>query len=155
MKILFLDFDGVLNSSEFFERSRLREIGETDKEHKLSMLDPKAVGLLNKIIEETGCEVVISSTWRLGNKLEFLVNLLVVKGLNKDFRRNFIGVTPRIAGSERGHEIQKWLDENPAEKFVILDDDGDMAHLMSNLVWCDFLTGLTLELAEETIRRLK
>ena len=43
-----------------------------------------------------------------------------------------IGRTPSL-GTERGFEIQEWLDENnqdQIEEFVILDDDADMCHFL-------------------------
>lgn len=60
----------------------------------------------------------------------------------------------RMSSQVRGHEIQEWLDDHPfVQRFVIVDDDGDMAHLMSKLVQTDFTDGLTKEKAGEIIRR--
>lgn len=87
-KILFLDIDGVLNS-ELFMLSSLRYKlnkyfpiwkifkflnimwfyrrilnNETLDKFYLNQIDKKAVSLLNEVINETGCKVVLSSTWR-------------------------------------------------------------------------------------------
>ena len=58
-------------------------------------------------------------------------------------------------GKKRGIEIQTWLDENPGvEKFIILDDDSDMVHLMPHLLQTDGEFGLTNEIADKAIKRL-
>jgi hypothetical protein len=47
---------------------------------------------------------------------------------------------------ERGHEIQAWMDEHGTpERFCIVDDGSDMAHLRHKLVQTDCYTGLTEE----------
>jgi hypothetical protein len=58
---------------------------------------------------------------------------------------------------ERGHEIADWLDRHPEVRgFVILDDDGDMAHLKDSLVQTKLHDGgLTEELADRAIQRLR
>ena len=67
---------------------------------------------------------------------------------------NYIGKTPKL-WEKRGLEIQKWLDKNPGvDKFIILDDDSDMVHLMSHLLQTDGEFGLTNEIADEAIKRL-
>lgn len=158
MKVLFLDFDGVLNSCNWFRSRYLEDVNAQELEGKL---DPEAVANLNRIIEETGCQVVISSTWRRSNSLGTLLRLLCLRGFDKKHWDNFIGVTPVLDRKdremvERGHEIQAWLDKHP-EKFdriVILDDDGDMVHLMPHLVLTSGETGLDTEKTEDVIRRL-
>lgn len=164
--VLFLDFDGVLNSCEWFQKSRAdRQAAPSQEKHEEEMIDPAAVANLNRIIEATGCQVVISSTWRRGRTVGALLRILVKRGLDKKHWDNFIGATPVLDSRmdsglwravERGHEIQAWLDKWP-EKFqriVILDDDGDMAHLMPHLVLTHGATGLDAEKTEDAIRRL-
>jgi hypothetical protein len=164
--VLFLDFDGVLNSCEWFNKSRAdRQAAGSVMEHEREMIDPEAVARLNRIIEATGCSVVISSTWRKSRTVGELLRILVSRGLDGKHWDNFIGKTPVLDSQmdsglwravERGHEIQAWLDKWP-EKFqriVILDDDGDMAHLMPHLVLTHGIPGLDDEKTEDVIRRL-
>lgn len=162
--VLFLDFDGVLNSSNWY-RARTRTPNPTQEEHHLNELDPSAVAQLSRIIRETNCSVVISSTWRRGNSVGYLIRILVKRGLSNAHWGNFIGATPILDGRlpsgiytapERGLEIQAWLDDHP-EKFehvVILDDDSDMAHLLPNLIGCNGNEGLTAEKATLAIEIL-
>lgn len=131
MKVIFLDIDGVLNN--YSTKIDLR-------------WEPSLVEILNRIIKETGAKVVLSSTWR---RIESNRNII-----KNDMKIDFIDVTPK-RWKERGHEIQEWLDKNPVvERFIILDDDADMVHLMSHLLQTDGEFGLTDEIADEAIKKL-
>ena len=72
MKVLFLDIDGVLNSENWFgyrlyciKNNMFNEVinfvntNDERIKHKLSMIDDRAIANLNRIIEETGCKVVL------------------------------------------------------------------------------------------------
>ena len=163
MKVLFLDIDGVLNSQNWFAYrlycvknnmvNILMNFVDTDDrniKHKLTMLDDRAIANLNRIIEETGCKVVLSSSWRSSIESEniFTQNLLKLKG----FKYEFYDVTPRLWFSDfsirRGEEIKFWLDKesekHEIESFVILDDDSDMLpEQMNNFIHIDGQVGLT------------
>ena len=165
MKVLFLDIDGVLNSQNWFGWRaycmKNKGIGEFDMDkhltddkyvlYKLSMLDQRAVANLNRIIDETGCKVVLSSSWRcLWNPKE---NDLTVEALKlRGFKYDFYGVTPRMPqkdfGQERGLEIQAWMDKeleiNEIESYLILDDDRDMLpEQMDNFILINGQYGLS------------
>jgi hypothetical protein len=161
MKVLFLDIDGVLNSTDFLQRKAARNGGRViGTDH----IDPDAVSRLNTIIAMTDCKVVVSSVWRFNKTPDELYLHLRKHG----FVGEVIGSTPQNAkkGYERGHEIQEWLDtvgqqfEEPVECFVILDDDSDMVHLLHRLVKTKFANGLQDEhvakaialLSEEAVR---
>ena len=163
MKVLFLDIDGVLNSENWFAYriycvknnmvNILMNFVDTDDrniKHKLTMLDDRAIANLNRIVEETGCKVVLSSSWRSSIESEniFTQNLLKLKG----FKYEFYDVTPRLwfidFSIRRGEEIKFWLDKesekHEIESFVILDDDSDMLpEQMNNLIHIDGQVGLT------------
>ena len=140
MKIIFLDFDGVLNSSRFFKE-------QTPKGVLIASpgLDPKAVEVLNEIIERSGAMVVVSSAWRIGSSVVRLRGTLGEVG----FRGKVRGLTPNFNTAERGREIQTWLDEDGkrygVSSFVIIDDMGYMGLLQDRLVQTDFETGLLPE----------
>ena len=119
MKVIFLDIDGVLNSEH--TKARCGEcIG----------IDGAMVKRLRKIVEATGAEIVLSSTWRLGynkdhKELEHHAKYLNNKLGNQHMR--VVGMTPDLGrmGILRGDEIKKWLDTNSdvVEEYVILDDE--------------------------------
>jgi hypothetical protein len=112
LPVLFLDVDGVLNCEQDFR----------DQNH----LCQRKVKMLNAL---PPCDVVISSTWRLGVYSQ-LVSALHWMGL----RKHVVGRTcsaflldeEKNIWSQRGDEIQHWLDGNGNPHFAIVDDDGDM-----------------------------
>jgi hypothetical protein len=134
-RLLFLDVDGVLN-------------GQTNG------IEPELVARLNRIVEMSGCKVVVSSTWRLHYELPILQSMLNAAG----FTGKLAGRTPKYmsctehldAGWEcdqahRGHEIKTYLrnaypDEQPT--IVILDDGGDMEPYGERLVQTQYDVGL-------------
>src|SRR5689334_1687229 len=104
MKVIFLDFDGVLNSLAFLRK----EPGPLDR------LDPAAVARLSALAQRSGAKVVISSSWRLQRSLDDLRHLLRSLG----FAGEVVGRTPdltatvRVADSSavRSMEIRAWLE---------------------------------------------
>jgi hypothetical protein len=122
-KIIFLDFDGVITTL----KSRWR-------------LDIEKLNLLGEILDKTGAQLVISSSWRQNN-VENTINQF--KDKTRYFNNNMefpycdkiIGVTKYVPPKKmsdrhlRGDEIQLWIDENLKGKeynYCILDDDMDM-----------------------------
>jgi hypothetical protein len=126
MKLIFLDIDGVINST----RTAIAHGGYPYKmpiERGLGKFDKTAIRLIRKLVKETGSKVVISSTWRGSAKG---VSCFDALGLP------VIGMTPQRSphGYERGYEIRDYLDEfmlnsephDSLETYVIIDDDSDM-----------------------------
>jgi hypothetical protein len=98
----------------------------------------------------------INSSWR--RKYEYLSDL---RGAIQDMGvlpGRIIDQTPVIPHNSseiRGLEIQAWLDDNAdyagVEKFVIIDDGSDMAHLLPHLVQTFFADGLTEKESQKVI----
>ncbi len=141
MRIVFLDFDGVLNSRAHVERfPASHAVG-------LDLIAEHAVARVERLCVEAGASIVVTSTWRLTFDRAALESLLRARGLTTT---SVVDVTPMIPHKRgRGQEIQLWLDTAPlahrwaVEGMVILDDDPDMLHLMPWLVQSSFETGLT------------
>ncbi len=151
-RIVFLDFDGVLNTQTLVEAS------PTPHQPGADLLDPKAVARLEGLCVETASVIVLTSTWRLTFNVDELVAMLRDKGLAT---ARIAGVTPMIPHKRgRGQEIQAWLDHAAesvgleATGVVILDDLDDMLHLMPWLVQTTFESGLTDERVECAKRTL-
>ena len=162
MKVLFLDIDGVLNSENWFgyrlyciKNNMFNEVinfvntNDERIKYKLSMIDDRAIANLNRIIEETGCKVVLSSSWRSCVEAENTLTEYLLK--LKGFKYELYDVTPRLWFNDfsirRGEEIQSWMDKesekNEIESFVILDDDSDMLpEQMNNFIQIDGQVGL-------------
>jgi DNA-binding LacI/PurR family transcriptional regulator len=141
MKIIFLDFDGVLVNRAALRARRL------DPQRRPAA-DPEAVAALNHIVHAAGAQIVVTSTWREEYSLAELRELLTHWGVTGAV----IDQTP-VAGT-RGEEIQAWLATHPAERFVILDDVADMDPLRAHLVQTETEAGLTMREAEMAIARL-
>jgi hypothetical protein len=98
----------------------------------------------------------VSSSWRFIHSIPGLQKILEFHG----FKGEIIDFTPirvKFTGPNklRGYEIQAWIDLNPIENMVILDDDSDMAHLIGHLVKTNKKTGLTEEDARKAISIVK
>jgi hypothetical protein len=118
-KVIFLDIDGVLNDD-----GSNRENGV--------IIDRRFVKNLRKIVEATGAEIVLSSSWRHGVARDALYDFEKDEGLRQlyeAFKENQLyiaGATPLIYNGPDGRplEIRTWLTRRPSvNKFVILDDD--------------------------------
>ncbi len=153
IKVLFLDFDGVLNHRAHFA-SLPPGRKAVEVEYDDNSFDRACVSRLSTIVERTGCKIVISSTWRLLHSPGKNQRILRRHGFTRE--RCIVGVTPDLHGRQRGHEIQSWLDEHPdVEAFAIVDDNSDMAHLLPHLVQTSFDTGLQDEHVERVVQMLK
>ena len=156
MKIIFLDIDGVLNSQDFFRRKH-EETGLTQGGSRAESIDPDALRLLERIVEETDAKIVVSSCWRIGRTTEELRDLL--KEADFKYYDRIIDRTKNDGSftTKRGDEIEEWLSRNPVKNsadFIILDDDSDMGNLFGSLVqtlWCQGLTEHEVKIAIERL----
>jgi hypothetical protein len=146
--VLFLDIDGVLN--------RL-----TGGRWPMAM-DARNVALLDAVVAETGCLVVISSTWRTLHELPTLVAMLVAAGFTHP--EAVIGITPELSHLEegplwrpveRGEEIAQWRRDNAhGGPFCVWDDTPDMTAVWDHFIHVSSATGVTEEDVRRTIRML-
>jgi len=158
-KIIFLDIDGVLNSTEVAYQIRKDGINNngfggffkepTEPTHSNVCWGQELVDNLKYIIEKTNAKVVISSTWRVTHRWQTFPKMFALYGF-PDIE--IIGATPKL-NIARGYEIREWLHHNKdVEKYVILDDNSDMLESqMPFFVKTDLHIGLTKENAEKAI----
>lgn len=154
MRVIFLDIDGVLN------RCDTRSGQTPTPEEPLPIpIEPVCMARLNRLVEETGAKIVISSSWRMFACWQDLGPALVRHGLVAEV----IGETPDLVNDavwlahwrsregapftyermERGWEIREYLAAHPeVTGFVILDDCSDMAELKPWLVLTHPIDGL-------------
>ncbi len=136
MKILFLDVDGVLNNAQTRERFN-GYLG----------IDRELVKYVKQIVERTGCQIVVSSTWRLDP--EFLMEVEKVVG-------PYLDVTPvDDLYHFRGNEIFKWImhTKTPPECYAILDDT-QAFYRHQPLFKTDPQVGITPEIVEQIVAYL-
>ncbi|MDD5301531.1 MAG: HAD domain-containing protein [Elusimicrobia bacterium] len=152
-RILFLDFDGVLNNTAFFAREAERRKAlpldaPYSPRHDFDPANLTQLAVLAAQIPDL--EVVVSSSWRKGRPLADLRDYL-----SPAFTRNrVIGVTPGLPSRLRHEEIRAWLKTNGAEdaRFLALDDDTyDMHQLGKNFLHVDRETGLTAAHVEQAL----
>lgn len=138
-KVLFLDIDGVLNCRGCIS------------DHRRDQLGTDHIRQLNRVVGLTNASVVISSTWRKIYPISNIQQMLDRAGYHYSSR--IIGKTPSL-WTIRGLEIQDWLDNHNVNRFAIVDDDSDMGVLLRHLVKTSFDTGLTMDKADELIKKL-
>jgi hypothetical protein len=141
VKLLFLDLDGVICCNYHGEL-------EADK-----------LSLVGKIVEETGCRVVLSTDWRRQPHLRARAEETL-----SGFGVTCIGVTPQYPMYARGRpkEILAWMAEynGPIAAWCALDDrdlvleEGGAPAFINHFVLTEFATGLTEPLAQRVIVRL-
>ncbi len=130
MRLIFLDFDGVLNWSKCMWRwdgTKNFKLKEGERGGMFG-LDPERVAMLTALVERTGAKVVISSTWRLHDDWR---PALEQAGFDVD--RHVIGITPHMPGRKRGHEVARWFREcvrhgvelHEDSAYACIDDDSD------------------------------
>lgn len=149
MKVVFLDIDGVLVTA--------RTLKERNGRYKVA--EPKCIYALNHLTTITETGIVLSSSWRFcgENEMRVIFNLwgvyAPIMGMTPDLtRKDAVGIYHGVA---RGYEIQAYLGDHPdIERFVILDDECDMAHLEPFTVRTKFDCGLTEHDAQRAIELL-
>jgi hypothetical protein len=106
MKIIFLDIDGVLNCKQ------------TPNPRKFPFIvDSRLLRRLDRLLELTGAQVVLSSNWRFDPAGIFSA---------KHYGVPFIASLPDFPGEPRCNPITEWLRGHPdVERFIVIDDEDD------------------------------
>lgn len=164
-KVLFLDIDGVLNTER--QHNRCVDEGVAYVDNFGYAFDPIAVINLKKIIEETGADIVISSSWKFWG-LSTMQKLWASRGLPG----KVIDATPNNVSDElllnvdlshidmpagKGSEIKEWLSTSGQDvtHYAILDDVQDMLpEQESHFVQTYPRIGITKEDANQVIEIL-
>ncbi len=115
LKVIFLDFDGVLNSAKYL-------LGCVDCG---MAIDPTRMVLLRRIIDATGAKIVLSTSWR-EHWSKDLINCdntgVLINRIFSKYGLHIFDKTPELH-ERRETEIKSWLDtHSEVESFVVLDD---------------------------------
>lgn len=140
MNVVFLDYDGVVNTPQWSLKNG-KWVCRYGFPEDGRVNDLQAVQWVSEFCEKHGYDIVVSSTWRIDdNYIECLRN----GGLRESIK--ILGKTPRLSHECRGNEIGKWLSEHPdVEQYLIFDDDFDMGEHMEHLVRCESSAGFREE----------
>lgn len=159
MKIVFLDFDGVINRGH-------------------GPFLPDLVARLNRITREAQASIVVHSSWRWARSVRQLKDILDEAGVigpvidkcpcpvtyqqtpdglwvGEDDWESFKGDI--ATNDERAIAIQKWLNEHPGvTRYVILDDCTALGHFVGTPAFLrtDMREGLTDRHVEQAILHL-
>lgn len=153
MKLIFLDVDGVLNSTAYINSDYYKQATADMSDAEVMLiahhlhLDPEALKLVNDLVRRSGAQVILSSTWRGKYSCEEMTEMM--KGRGAEFIIS--DATPALFGKvhssriPRGKEIGHYLKllEPQPEAYVILDDHDDMLTLKDHLVKTDIKVGIT------------
>ena len=163
-KIIFLDFDGVLNTEHY--QSVLMNDGKVWQDEHGAFFDPNAVEQLKRIVEETHADIVVESSWKyLG--LDAMQEMWEARNMPG----RIIGITPSSVsdswlltanledidsaiGHCKGVEIASWLTEYATQgtQYVIIDDEYVALDSQQNhLILTNPYEGITHELADKAI----
>ena len=144
MKVLFLDHDGVICLSTQwggrFKKKGYDSNPETPLDIRMDIIYSKAVKVLNSIIEDTGCEIVVSSDWKNWGDLEQMQEMYITRGIKppidltpdmKDFDENGFGFFKwkNLYEAIRVTEILEWLKNHPEVTHWVAVDDLDLSKL--------------------------
>ena len=142
MKVIFLDHDGVIclhsQWGSRFKKKGFSNNPEEPLDGRMDNFDKKAVIILNQIIEETGCELVISSDWKRWGTLEQMKEMYVNRGIKPP-----IALTPMLQECNvqsdtfiwsprweleqtRTIEINQYLHDHPEITHWVAVDDLDL-----------------------------
>ena len=153
LPIIFLDFDGVVNTIYWKKDANGICCYNVMKGGHTELNNQQAIGWLNELYTKVPYDIVITSTWRISMSVEELQYLLIKSGFRPEIK--VIGKTP-VLHKERGIEIQQWIDENQfTGDFVIIDDDSDMGELLPKLIKCDTYIGFTIHDYHKSLKLLQ
>ena len=164
-KIIFLDFDGVLNTEHYQNYLMYQRLPWQDKHGVL--FDPEAVRQLKRIVDVTKADIVIESSWKY-------LGLAAMQEMwkERDLPGNVIGITDSsisdnwllsanlddidpAMGHCKGMEIASWLADNTKNdvNYVIIDDEYVCLESQTlHFILTNPYDGITPELADRVIK---
>lgn len=168
MNVLFLDFDGVINTPVGIdENGNIIDDYNSPADGKVNNF--VAVKLIERLCDEEDLKIVVSSKgWR--NYLErnpdgsvrykpyktYLVN----SGMREEL---VLGHTPFFSNTGKTEEIDAYLSENKVDRYIVIDDtdnggEPELNKFKGHLILCDGDRGFTEEnykIAKKLLERQK
>ncbi len=126
-KIIFLVFDGVLNSDSNYRRLQME--GKLTRDEFGTLFDPKCVERLNEIIQSTQAQIVVSSSWRYVHDIATIRTMWKKRklpGTLESYTPTDLIIDP-TENFAKGMEIGQWLKRSNLDedncRYVIIDDE--------------------------------
>jgi hypothetical protein len=147
--VVFLDFDGVINTLVGRDHFGKEKFGFNLPKAMMVNNLPNVV-LLSRLCLEYDLKIVVISTWRFLDKKYPVKEVLYNSGLSKlvdvhGMTSNFFGI--------RSKEIEKYLNEYPMIENFIIIDDLTVPRYSDHLVKCNLYDGFN-EKAYENAKEL-
>ena len=166
-KYLFLDLDGVLNTTQYQSYLFKNQLDRSDGYGEV--FDPQAVAQLQRIIDATNAKIVISSSWK-----EMGFGYLDEMWWYRQLPSHLHSVTPTLVSASfyisetdsnivrpvkysKGLEVLAWIElYGAANKPYCIVDDEDLffTSQAAHFVKTDSREGLTSEIADRIIHIL-
>lgn len=150
-KIIFLDFDGVMDTAHY--DNFVHYMGLPEKDRFGVVFDPDCVTNLGRIIDATGAGIVVTSTWKEFMTYEEILEMWRCRNLPGAV----VCITPSCS-RHRGDEIDAWLEEcGTSCEYVIVDDMDESQfneHQYDRLFTVNPYNGLNDEVADKIIEVL-
>ena len=166
-KVIFLDFDGVLNTENY--QAQLYRDGKPQWDDFGQVFDPEAIENLKMVLDAVpDALLVINSSWKLegfGKMKELWKKRGLpgqIHGITPDYVPDLLNIDledydniAMLAG--KGNEVKQWLENNAPEGclYVIIDDVPDFfPEQEAHLVRTDPRVGIRMEDAVKAISLL-
>ena len=147
--IILLDIDGVMVVGNSWKRPEILEDGFPN-------FTTKAVFALNHIIDETGAQIILTTSHKSTYSINVWQNIFQKRGIMVSTMSKLNDNFELIS---RKDEILNWITQNPKNAdFIIIDDDKSLNGLPSTiknkLIQTQSSVGLTKELALEALKMI-
>jgi hypothetical protein len=137
MNVVFLDYDGVVNTKMWSPDGKKCSYNYPE-DNKVNNF--QCVQWVSEFCEKYGYSIVVSSSWRIENNYRAC---LKNGGLREGIA--ILGKTPYLIGESRSAEITLYLQNHPQiTSFLIFDDMDDMGNLNNHFIKCNTSTGFGL-----------
>jgi len=134
--IILLDLDGVLITTAPWRSDEMHEDG-------YSNFNPICVENLNRIIKDTGYDIILSSARRVDVRIDKMNKYFQARGVDK-LIKDYVPIY-REANNRR-EEVEMFLEEYQPENYLILDDDkslsGASEEIKKNWIQTSLMIGL-------------
>lgn len=149
---ILLDIDGVLVTTPAWRPVELLPDGFM----QFNELDARN---LNRIIELTDAEIILTTTHRITYSIEEWRRLLATRGIIATRISKINEVTALSQMGKRATEIEAWVAKNSERNYVIIDDDpsinGLSGFIKDNFVQTKPMLGLDDEAAQKALGILR
>ena len=147
-KVIFLDIDGVLATEECWL------VTENKFGKNIYRWNDTCVKVLNEIILETNCDIILSSDWRIHFDLKTLDEIFKWNNVIK----SPIDITDALKHSfkfdlerDRIHQIGRFLEKNTIKNWVCVDDLNLKSDIVRNFVRVDAEHGISENGVKESL----